>query len=259
MRLKLQFVVLFLFALSMLSLHDAGSDAWTPGVAVGDYFTYQMYGVFTSNRSNTSMVIPQFEYNNTQWVRINITGVDGSVVHQVYTLHFVNETETSFPMDADVNPTNTSNKPTGQAVPICAENAAAGDTIPGAGLVLNDTVWRSYGDEQRETTHAEWNVTDDWGEGYFDRQTGIMVDFVRTHRFLNNATGEAVEKTDVIKLIDTNRWETTTPPNVLWLQIAVLVGVAAAAFAFVAVYWRRFRKTSQRLTVQEQITNKDAG
>jgi hypothetical protein len=34
-----------------------------------------------------------------------------------------------------------------------------------------------------------------------------MVELSRTHAFVNKVTGEVVEKTDIIKLLDTNRWQ----------------------------------------------------
>ncbi|MCW4028384.1 MAG: hypothetical protein NWE92_01895 [Candidatus Bathyarchaeota archaeon] len=235
MRLKLQFAVLFLFAVSMLSLHAACLDTWTPGVAAGDYFTYQMYGVFTSNRPNATLAIPEFEYNNTQWVRIDIASVEGVTVHQVYTLHFNNQSESTFTIASEVNPNGTSSKPVGQAVPICAADLSVGDFIPTTGLVINDTTFTVYADEKRETNHAEWNLSDDWGNGYFDKQTGMMVDFVRTHRFINNSTGEAVDKTDVIKLVDTNRWQVDASSQPTLLYSAIIVAVVALVVTFAAL------------------------
>jgi hypothetical protein len=215
-------VLLFLCLSAGTQLASSGS--FEPGVSVGDYFTYQMYGVFVSNISNTTMQIPQFEYNNTQWVKITIANVDGSKINQLYTLHFQNQSETSVYILADTEPTS-ENKPTGQAVPICAANQTVGDKIPTAGVSITDSGMRQYGSGQRETNHALWNATDDWGEGYFDRGTGMMVDFVRTHRFVNQNTGEIVEKTDHIRLIETNKWQvssSTKTPLPLWLILASL-------------------------------------
>ena len=36
---------------------------WKIGVYGGDYFAYEMYGIYTSNRSNTTLSIPEFEKN----------------------------------------------------------------------------------------------------------------------------------------------------------------------------------------------------
>ena len=130
MKLKLQSTVLLLVFFMLASSNATSPKTYAPGVAQGDYFTYEMYGVFTSNRSNTTMAIPQFEYNNTQWVKINITRVEGSVIHQIYILHFKNESETELNFETDVNPANKNSSFVGQAVPICAANEEAGDPVP---------------------------------------------------------------------------------------------------------------------------------
>lgn len=176
---------------------------WVPGVSSSDYFTYEMYGVYTSNRSNTTINVPSFERNNTEWVRITITSVSGSVISQVYTLRYVDQSETSFSFQTDVNPNNQGTfKISEKGVPICASNLKVGDRIPTAEVTINQTIIR----DSRETNHALWNVSDDWGNIYFDRQTGMLLELNRTHIFSNNVTGEVVEKSDVVRLIQTNSW-----------------------------------------------------
>lgn len=101
---KLAVSALILVFFLLAAANAAVSQTWTPGVDVGDYFTYEMYGVFTSNRSNATIPIPRFEYNNTQWVRINITRIEGSMVYQVYTLHFNNGSNSELTFQSDVNP-----------------------------------------------------------------------------------------------------------------------------------------------------------
>ena len=132
MHIKLQVAVFLLLFSLLVSGNAASTRAWVPGVAEGDYFTYEMYGVFISNRSNMTLVIPQFEYNNTEWVRINITRIEGSLIHQVYILHFKNESETELDFKTDVNPANENSSFSGQSVPICAANMDAGDVVPAA-------------------------------------------------------------------------------------------------------------------------------
>jgi hypothetical protein len=238
MKVEICVIILLLLFSLFTSGNAAITRSWVPGVAEGDYFTYEMYGVFTSNLSNTTMVIPQFEYNNTQWVRINISSVEGSVIYQVYTLHFKNESETEINFKTDVNPADENSSFTGQAVPICAANVGAGDRIPTAELTINETVRRAYSSSLRETNHTVWNSSDDWGNCYFDKETGIMVEFLRTHRFANNATGEVIQKTDVINLIGTNRWEINTPQSSTTLYFAVLAVSILALLSIIAVTYR---------------------
>jgi hypothetical protein len=104
MKLKLEVAIILLIFLFPTNANAAVPKTCLPGVEKGDYFTYEMYGVFTSNRSNSTLLIPQFEYNYTKWVRINITSVEGSIVCQVYTLHFKNGSETEFSYETNVDP-----------------------------------------------------------------------------------------------------------------------------------------------------------
>ena len=201
---KIQAIVISMIILSWLaSPRDIPNSEWNPGVKSGDHFTYEMYGVYTSNRSNTTIDIPSFERNNTDWVRINITSASGSVISQIYTLHYADGSQTSFSFQTDVNPNNQGTfKISEKGVPICASNLKAGDRIPTAEVTLNQTIVRN----SRETNHASWNISDDWGDIYFDRQTGMLLELHRTHIFANILTGEVVEKTDVVRLIQTNKW-----------------------------------------------------
>jgi len=57
-------IILLIFLFPTIA-NPAVPQTCIPGVEKGDYFTYEMYGVFTSNRSNSTMLIPQFEYSNT--------------------------------------------------------------------------------------------------------------------------------------------------------------------------------------------------
>lgn len=238
MKVKVCGIVLLLVFSLLASGNSSTTRSWTPGVAVGDYFTYEMYGVFVSNLSNTTMVIPQFEYNNTQWVRINITSVEGSMIYQVYTLHFQNQSESEINFKTDVNPEAENRSFNGQAVPICAANVGAGDRIPAAELTINETVRRAYSSGLRETNHAAWNTSDDWDSCHFDKQTGMMVEFLRTHRFANNATGEVIQKTDVINLIGTNRWEINSPQSSIMLYFAVLAVSILVSLSLLVVTYR---------------------
>jgi|WetSurMetagenome_2_1015567.scaffolds.fasta_scaffold48909_2 hypothetical protein len=257
MNLKLNATVLLLLFLLLESANAVVPRTWTPGVAVGDYFTYEMYGVFTSNRSNTTMVIPQFEYNNTEWVRINITSIDGSMINQVYTLYFKNQSKTELNFKTDINPTNENSSSYGQAVPICAANLVVGNRIPTAELTINQTVNWAYLSGSRETNHAAWNVSDDWGNCYFDRETGMLVEFLRTHRFANNSTGEVIEKTDVINLIGTNRWEINNSQSPIMLYFVFLAASSFALLSFVVITYRFvIRKRHNGLVVKEIVNYK---
>jgi hypothetical protein len=209
MKTKIQGGISFILVLSLLASPSAISmQTWTPGVRSGDYFTYEMYGVYTSNSQNIEIAIPEFEKNTTLWTKIKITEVSGSTIHQVYTLCYSVGGEFSFEFQTDVNPQNQNTfKIADKGVPICATNLKSGDKVPTAELLLNETINRAYYSGLRETNQASWNVSDDWGYIYFDRETGMLVKLQRTHIFVNPNSSNVVEKTDIIKLIDTNRWQ----------------------------------------------------
>jgi hypothetical protein len=205
---KMRLISLHILLLLLTSVNATSSRTFTPGVATGDYFTYEMYGVYTSNTPNTTIMIPEFEKNNTDWTQIKIAAVTGSTIKQTYTLHFKNASELQFNFETDVNPQNQDPfKISEKGVPICAGNLNSGDKIPTANITLNDTVNRAYSDSKRELTHTRWSQTNEQGDIYFDRETGMLVELERTHKFTNPNTGSVIEKTDVIRLIDTNRWQ----------------------------------------------------
>ncbi len=210
MRIKLLLMALILLVSLTAGEFMPPAASWEAGVSKGDYFYYETYGAYTSNLSNLTIDIPKFEYNTTAWVRITIANVSGSVVDQVYTLQFKNGSESTFCFKTDLNPQNESNlRFTQKGVPMCAENLQVGDPLPTVQLTINKTVMWTYGRASRETNVVTWHFSDDWGNCYFDRETGVLVELCRTHEFINKATGEFVQKTDVLRLIGTNRWVVT--------------------------------------------------
>jgi hypothetical protein len=102
------------------AISGAALESWTPGVARGDYFVYELYGVFTSNFSNSTLVLPQFEQNNTEWLKINVTNVSESTVYQVYTIHYKDGNESTISRKVDLNPQNASNLSFSQKVCLSA-------------------------------------------------------------------------------------------------------------------------------------------
>ena len=202
-------VVLLLGLTCLANLQATSFRNWEPGVAKGDFFYYEMYGIFTSSNPNAVIEVPAFEQNNTDWVRIDITSVSGSVVYQVYTLHFKDRTE-KFEFKTDLDPNklgrfNFSEK----GVPICAANLNAGDPLPTVQLAIKETSIRTYSSGEREANVVSWNISDDWGRCYFDRKTGMLVDLYRVHSFINSVTGEVVYKADVVKMTRSSLWEIT--------------------------------------------------
>jgi len=207
---KMSIAASILLILYLVSSNASHTRTWIAGVAKGDYFYYNMYGIYTSNFSNSTFRIPQFEYNTTDWVKIEISNVSGSIVSQTYTLHFKNESEGTLTLKTDVYPQNESNsKLDKKGVPMCPANMNVGDPLPNVNLKINKTVLMAYSGLLRATNEAFWNASDDWGYCYFDKETGMLIELNRVHEFINYTSGEIIQKDDVIKLITTNRWDVT--------------------------------------------------
>ena len=213
MKTKLYAAITILFCSCFATLPASHSDSWKAGVSKGDFFYYEMYGVFTSNDPETVIEVPSFEQNNTDWVRIDIIGVSGSVVHQLYTLQFKNRSET-FELTTDLNPDTAGKLSFSElGVPICAANLSVGDLLPTVPLTVKETALRAYLSGERETNLVSWNTSEDWGQCYFDRRTGMLVDLYRVHSFINEDTGVVIYKADVVKMTQSSLWDTTKLPK----------------------------------------------
>jgi hypothetical protein len=250
---KLQITILTLILVLFMNGNPTFAKTWKPGVSCGDYFYYEMYGAYSSSHTNATLKIPQFEQNITDWTKINITAIDGSIVYQQYTLHFRNGSEISFSFKSDVNPENMSSlKFTDKGVPLCAANLNPGDTIPTDDIAIHETVRRNYTSCTRETNHASWNSSNDWGDLYFDRQTGVLVELRRTHQFSSNVTNEIVWKTDLIRLVISSEWEINSQPSPINSMFMALIAILFSLIAFVTVtICLVARKTCKRLIAKK--------
>jgi len=216
------------------------------GVAEGDVFYYEMYAHYASSNPDTVIKVPPFEQNNTDWVRIEITGVSGSIVSHVYTIHFKDGNETRINSQTDL--TSTSGWSIGfRGIPISPANLKAGDTVPMDNLTVKETVMRAYPSGMRETNLAAWNVSTDYGYCYFDRQTGMLVELNRVHLYINSKTGEVISKTDIVKMTNSSFWVKANFPvslPLLVLVVATAFGTASAAENFVRKKNQKEKKRS---------------
>ena len=200
-------LIIFLFCFTGITV--ALAQIWASGVSKGDVFYYEMYARYSSSNPNVEIKVPEFEANNTDWVRIEISDVNGSIISQTYTLHFKNDSEQNLTGVTDlVNSTWGSNPTTFKGVPICPANLKAGDIIPAVPLSINETLIQTCLDCKREINHLTWNNTEENGACFFDKQTGMLIELIREHAYANPNTGDIIKKTDIIKIISTNAWDT---------------------------------------------------
>ena len=221
--------ILLLCLLCFAGAKVTSAQTATPGVTKGDVFYYTMYGHFSSSDPDAIIYVPAFEANNTEWVSIEITGVSGPVISHVYTLHYYNGSEDRINGQTDL--TKNLNFSSGFAgVPFCAANLSAGDKVSTVQFTINETLEWSYPDGKREINHLSWTSSEDSGDCYFDRKTGVLVDMYRVHSFVNPDTNEVSKKADIVKMTSSNVWAVPEYPSVVFpllLIIGVIVGTLA--------------------------------
>lgn len=206
MKEKLIVASLLLFLSFFIHTKATLTNTSLSGVDKGDFACYEMYAVFTSSDPHAVIKVPEYEQNNTDRVRIDITAVSGTVIHQVYTIHFENESET-FKLKIDLDPSNTSSQNLSDlGIPICPANLEVGNTLPTVELAVEETLIRIYPSGEREINHVSWNSTLDYGKCYFDKKTGMLVELNRTHSYANPITDEVVEKVDIVKMTNSSFW-----------------------------------------------------
>ena len=229
-------VCVFLILAVLLLGFPASCAKASLGVAKGDIFYYVMFAEYSSSNPDLPIEVPAFEANNTQWVRIEITSVNGSVVSHTYTLHLNDGSEQNITgqTDVSVNVWAQGNS-VFRGVPICPANLKAGDTVPAVQMTINETVTKVFSIGERQSNHLTWNSNIENGECYFDQQTGMLLELKRAHTFINQATGDAVTKTDIIKITSTNLPTGTQPNNI----IPIVLVAAAVASAAGLIYARR--------------------
>ena len=239
MKERLLTITLILSFLFVFFTRAFSTETWTPGVSKGDFFCYEMYGVFTSSDSYDVIEVPSFEQNNTDRVRIDIAGVSGSIILQIYTLYFENVTE-KFELKTDLDPSNTGELSFSErGVPICAANLEVGDSLSTVELTVNETLSRSYLSGERETNYVSWNTPLDYGACYFDKKTGILVELNRTHIYTNPMTDKVITKADIVKMIDSSFWSAQEIPL---LVRSPIIAVATLGFWAISGFCCRKRK-----------------
>jgi hypothetical protein len=245
MRAKSLTIILMLILSFFAGATSASAKDSKLGVAKGDIFYYNMYGVFTSSNPNAVINVPPFEANNTDWVRIEITSVSGSVISHVYTLHYVNGSMQR--IEGQTDTARSSSWSSGfNGIPICSANLSTGDPMETVQLTINETIDKDYPDGARETNHVMWNSSVDYGECYFDRQTGMLVELCRVHLYANPATGEVVSKEDVVKMTSASTWVVRKFPTCLAPSLLIVMASLATLIVGTVAYRARAanRKTN---------------
>jgi hypothetical protein len=187
------------------------------GLNVGDEFTYDIKGYWSSDDPDVTPSENFFELNMTEWFKVTVTAVSDEEVSIDTTWLFNNGTE--------VKATSTINLKTGITYPsggfwaIYAPNLKAGDYVRPVGpdrSTINETQTSDYGAGVTRDTNLvsvmqeSYDANDptytrtltEYTNVHFDKQTGILVEL----RYVSVFTNPELRLTAVWTIIDTSVW-----------------------------------------------------
>jgi len=237
----LNFVLAFLLSTMVVT---AAAQERTVGVAEGDWFNYGVDGSWNSTDPN--VFSPPSAYgdwetiNETEWVKMTITGVSGTNVSVHYLTHYKNGTEEIGDGYIDVDTGDEANA----TLTIIAANLGVNDNLYTSGdystWAINETITRTYPDGVRNTNHINMTYELSWTVNetecyfsqsvnlYWDKETGVLVE---DSFELYNQTGEYLTTWSVgSRITDSSVWTIPEFPaysSILILSIILTVSVIA--------------------------------
>jgi len=171
----------------------------TAGVHVGDVFTYKLTG--QSVLFSPDAVTPAYftEYNNTDFYRVTITGVNGTIVSLDTVWSFLNGTQDTG--SQWINLTSGDTRDPEGFWALYSSNLNIGDTIHPKGtdnFIVNNTESEPYASGNRLTNYyaiqntyydpsdpTQSTYMNDIISLYFDRQTGILTSLTNVQQYNN--------------------------------------------------------------------------
>lgn len=241
------FIAFLLFLLfSTIIGRTSAQTVLSPGVSPGNVFTYD-FSVFWSSNNQTAKP-PAFlvEENKTETIRITITQVSGLMVLLNITSRFENGTETP-PSEDFVNIMSGYSL---NAFGLIVSPNLVKDNIAypygNVNFTINETATRTYSFGERETAHYTANSTDlanytyFFKELYFDRKTGVMLEYY-TEWVSSNSTNEKTTALWKIKEFDLR-----TIGGILDYWPLIVAGVSVIAVLLVIVVFMRKRRKRRR-------------
>lgn len=229
--IKRLFIVAFLlFLLSFTMFGRTWAQVLTPGVNMGDTFTYGVTAFWSSNDPYASIPSDLLDINQTESCEVRISNVTDANVTTFVALYFKNGTADAGRGLVDLD-TGVSY---GSFVAIIAANLNANDRIHPLGedtITINETVIKSYESGNRETnrivieyTNATTGTTGRV-DRYFDKETGILVESHETE-----ITSDSDSETTTIvswEIKESNVWVIPEFPSALILPLVMIVTMIA--------------------------------
>jgi hypothetical protein len=219
MKCKLTKIATFFFLLLALSA-TASAQTTVVGVHPGNTFNYSYSLSWSSTNPASSIPEEDLQLNNTQFIKITVLNVDGTLINVDFTRHFNNGTEITQNGNIDVD-TQLLEVP--YSFMIIRADANPGEKIypTGGHSVLSDTATSTYSVGQRETIRYSSQQTSDFNsekiEILYDQTNGVGLEYtVET----TETSGTYVTTTKETMLI--NSWVIPEFPVTTFLFILLL-------------------------------------
>ena len=245
---KMAIVVMLLALLCFVMGEATLAQTAQPGVRVGNSFTYEVKGFWSSSDADAVISDSILDLNETEYVQLNITKVIDADVSMHIVWRFTNGTVSETDSEIDVS--------TGIYTywfwAVFPSNLNVGDKIHPYGpdmIKVNASSTRDYGDNKRETNRylvtGEFVSTDNTNRTYndymtvhFDKQTGMLVELYDYKTYTNPEYSETI----TWKIIESNAWDVPEFP-IVTLVIPILI---VAALLALIVYKKRSAKRKRR-------------
>lgn len=206
-KLATRTILLIFLCLTVASTMIVNAETSVVGVSQGDTLEYDIVSQWNSAFTDT-VPAELIELNQTEWIRITVTEVSGSLITTQVTTHYQNGTETNTDSTCDID----TGELTGEGPPFIGANLGKNDLVNPAvsePWYINETVTRNYKDGPRETNHLrleDTEVSEAVGEFtqifdyYFDKSTGVLVEYTSEFSY------SGLESIARSKLISSNVW-----------------------------------------------------
>lgn len=247
--------ILLILSLTVASIMIVNAETSVVGVFQGDMFEYDIVAEWNSAFTDETPA-ELIELNQTEWIRITVTEISGTVITTHVTTHYRNGTETNSDSACDIDTGDLS----GEGPPFIGANLGRKDLVNPAASepwYINETVTRNYEDGPRETNHLrleDSEISETVGEFtqifdyYFDKSTGALVEYTSEFFYsgLKSVTRSKLISSNVwladgdngLKPTDSPNHTSNDPTTIVYILVAV-AAIIVAIFAAVIILKRR--------------------